>query len=141
MSDRFWAKVDIGSRDECWEWGAYRNANGYGQIQVDKKTLKAHRYCFFLYHGFYPPVVMHVCDNPPCVNPWHLLAGTQVLNVADRGAKGRTFNGNREKTHCPKGHEYNEINTYMTIKGTRSCRLCQRARCVAYYYRKKNQWQ
>jgi hypothetical protein len=34
---------------------------------------------------------------------------------------------NRNKTHCPKGHAYDEENTYYTKKGTRACRACRRA--------------
>lgn len=34
-------------------------------------------------------VVMHTCDNPRCINPDHLRAGTQKENMADRFRKGR----------------------------------------------------
>jgi hypothetical protein len=33
---------------------------------------------------------------------------------------------NRAKTHCPQGHPYNEINTYVDSNGGRSCRTCRR---------------
>jgi hypothetical protein len=32
------------------------------------------------------------------------------------------------KTHCPKGHSYDEINTYVNPKGSRVCRACKRLR-------------
>lgn len=35
-------------------------------------------------------VVRHTCDNPRCVNPEHLIIGTQLDNIADRCKRGRT---------------------------------------------------
>lgn len=36
---------------------------------------------------------MHQCDNPKCVNPDHLEAGTQSQNIKDAFARGRKVNG------------------------------------------------
>lgn len=35
------------------------------------------------------------------------------------------------KTHCPKGHPYDETNTYIDPAGTRQCRACRRERARA----------
>jgi 5-methylcytosine-specific restriction endonuclease McrA len=37
----------------------------------------------------------------------------------------------REIRYCPKGHEYNEENTYVSKAGERSCKVCARARYEA----------
>jgi hypothetical protein len=36
-------------------------------------------------------------------------------------------------THCPKGHAYDEANTYINAKGKRFCRACNRIRVAAVY--------
>jgi hypothetical protein len=53
----------------------------------------AHRYVYELFHGAPPadkPQVLHTCDNPCCVNPDHLYAGTDADNVRDRVERGRS---------------------------------------------------
>jgi hypothetical protein len=121
---RFWSKVDTGLPEECWVWNCSRNNYGYGHFYLEGKLTGAHRYSFFLSNGYYPPVVMHSCDNRPCVNPAHLLAGTIALNNKDMMKKGRYVSGHAQKTHCVRGHEFNEANTYL-YKSRRQCRSCK----------------
>jgi len=53
--------------------------------------------------GFY---VLHKCDNPNCVNPSHLVLGTQKENIGDMVAKGRGnwARGNSHGTHTRPGN-------------------------------------
>lgn len=44
----------------------------------------------------------------------------------------------RAKTHCPQGHPYDEINTYVTKAGRRMCRECSRARRRAWGAKQRN---
>src|ERR1035437_8211916 len=72
--------------DECWLWqGSIEQKNGYGRYKHKKKYHKAHRLVYEIYNGPIPEgnVVRHTCDNPPCVNPKHLLAGTVQDNTDD----------------------------------------------------------
>lgn len=53
--------------------------------------LLAHRVSYELHHGPIPQgaLILHSCDNPGCVNPAHLRAGTQSENILEAFAKGR----------------------------------------------------
>jgi len=84
---RFQSKVN--KTDSCWLWTGYKSEAGYGYFRADKQRL-AHRVAWFYEHKSYPTgVLRHTCDNPPCVNPAHLLDGTQQDNMDDMKAKGR----------------------------------------------------
>lgn len=92
IENRFWPKVDVCGRDECWPWLASRHRQGYGQIgDSNGGLLRAHRVAWSLANGPAPEgmSVLHKCDNPPCCNPAHLFLGTQLDNVRDAIAKGR----------------------------------------------------
>ena len=97
LEDRFWEKVDVRGRNECWLWTASLQ-NGYGQIGIkgQRSPGKAHRVSWELHHGVIPEglEVLHTCDNPRCVNPRHLFLGSQTDNLEDMTGKGRRRQGN-----------------------------------------------
>lgn len=87
--DRFWAKVDRSG--DCWMWTAGRDRNGYGVFRHEARQWRAPRVAWTFTYGDIPAglVVMHSCDNPPCVNPAHLSLGTSGDNARDAARKGR----------------------------------------------------
>lgn len=98
---RFWEKVrkptGFAVLRGCWLWTGYQDKRrgrdcGYGQIQGgDKKLKKAHIVSWELHYGPVPKgkLVLHKCDNPPCVRPDHLFLGNHQNNSDDMVAKGR----------------------------------------------------
>lgn len=99
---RFWTKVDKRGPDDCWTWhGAYAGQGKYGvmcvtRIRGHKRLEYGHRLSFEIHYGPVPDGldVMHSCDNPPCVNPAHLSAGTRLANIRDCIRKGRASHHN-----------------------------------------------
>lgn len=76
---------------KCWEWSGAAYKGGYGRLSVYDKVRPAHRLAFTVFNGPIPDGlhVLHSCDNPKCINPAHLFAGTHQDNMADKCAKGR----------------------------------------------------
>lgn len=74
---------------DCIEWSKSRDRDGYGNTWRDGKQYRAHRLVFLDCNGYLPEVVTHTCDNPPCVNPAHLEAGTWQSNMDDKFRRGR----------------------------------------------------
>lgn len=86
-------------RSECIDHKRVGDKDGYASTQMHPfkgsiEKVKLHRLIYCLYNNVYignidGKVIIHTCDNPRCINPFHLALGTTKDNVNDRVSKGR----------------------------------------------------
>lgn len=122
---RFWSKVAPPNRNGCRLFQGALD-DGYGRFWINGKLGLAHRVAWELTYGPISPGLHldHLCRNRSCVNPEHLEPVSHAENVL-RG-EGITA-VNARKTHCKRGHELTEENTYRRRdRNTRACIKCQR---------------
>ena len=81
----------------CHELKRYLNNKGYGIFDFNRNAKDGrqgyliHRVSYEFFKGRIPTgaSVMHLCDNPKCINPNHLVAGSHADNMADMARKKR----------------------------------------------------
>lgn len=106
---RFWNKVALlANTDKCWEWLGSKKRGGYGRFSFTPSKGKpvavvSTRTAYLIYHKIDPigKLLRHSCDNPGCVNPAHLIAGTCKENTMDMINRGR--------------HRYQKENNFTSI--------------------------
>lgn len=97
LDDHFTLLFNASSIDEhgCRIWIGSKTTERYGRLVKKGKRYLASRLAYERFKGPLPEGLeaCHSCDNPLCVEPDHLFAGTTKDNALDRQAKGR---GNHE---------------------------------------------
>lgn len=109
----------------CWLWMRACFVTGYGRIVIARKLLLAHRVAYQLLRGPIPAGLQidHLCRQRSCVNPAHMEAVTQRVNILrGTGMSAR----HAAQTHCVRGHEFSPDNLYRitTRPNARVCRRC-----------------
>lgn len=132
--------------DDCIVWTGQRGATGYGKVTFPRDNGRrahtgAHRAAWLIHRGPIsdPSAVLdHLCRNRDCINVEHLELVSAVENVrrgaipnANRDRFGY-LNGHARKTHCKRGHVFDEANTlrytFPSGRTARICRSCRRLR-------------
>lgn len=107
----------------CWVWLGKHRPNGYGRASFSGLQTYAHRFSYMAFIGTIPEglVIDHLCKVRGCVNPDHLEAVTQKLNLL----RSENFSGYKmRQTHCGHGHLLEGSNIVLR-KGRRNCLPCE----------------
>lgn len=126
----------VNQSGDCWLWTGATRKDGYGLVNNNGTMVYAHRAVYELLRGPIGPGlhIDHLCRTRNCVNPSHLDPVEPATNVA----RGKSGGNNAAKTHCPRGHAYDETNTF-TSGGSRKCKACNNNWTRAWALRKKEQ--
>lgn len=109
----------------CWIWTGALTPQGYGTFfkNMAARTVMAHRFAYEEARGAIPAGrhIDHLCRNRCCVNPDHLEAVTNKVNVL-RGHGSPAENA--RKFECKRGHPFTHESTRINKDGSRQCRRC-----------------
>lgn len=153
---RFWSKVRVASNG-CWHWTGAVDSDGYSKFRVHPGfygKMRAHRVARLALSGPVPDDLCldHTCHNLDlscpggntcshrrCVNPSHLEPVTSAENLQrgrPRGRKPLPPSTSPEDTpRCGQGHPQWGSNLYVSPKGKRKCRPCERRTAFERYQR------
>lgn len=134
---RFEARFVPEPNSGCWLWFGALSDTGYGSFNVGAGQYQgAHKFSYERVHGKVPAGIDldHLCRVRCCVNPEHLEPVTPTVNIL-RGESPMAMNA--RKTHCVRGHAFDERNTYLAKTGWRGCRRCHADSQLRRFHRSK----
>lgn len=116
-----------------------RGADGYPRVTLSAQGTKSgpllvHRLVMRAFVGPCPEgqEVRHLDGDSSNCSLENLTYGTHSENERDAVRHGTHYWA--AKTHCPKGHAYDEGNTYILKDGRRACRRCWRVSQKQIHY-------
>lgn len=121
---RLFDRITFDEDTGCWLWNGPVGTHGYAEIYANGKEYLAHR---FMYEQNIGPIpkghhVHHTCETRRCVNPLHLrlLTPREHMLASPQNQAHQLM----LQTHCKRGHEFTQQNTYISKRGHRKCRAC-----------------
>lgn len=138
LARRVWSR-SLRPPDGCWTWrgtdaAISEGTRRYGRIRVDGVMRQVTQLVWELTHGRAFPdglYACHTCDNPVCVRPTHIYAGSPTENRLDAQRRARWVGLNATKSACRNGHPYDATNTHVGTRGDgrkwRQCIQCNNA--------------
>ena len=143
--DRFEEKYIPEPNSGCWLWLGAMSNTGRSCFTADKRTITGHRFAYLQFRGEIPlgMELDHLCNQPSCVNPYHLEPVVHGENVR----RGWKFRGNgdlrRGQVLCVHGHDLSGNNVYnwrslKTGHSSRKCKTCDRVRASEYSWGKRH---
>lgn len=136
--DYFAQRTKLNPETGCHEWILHRTL-GYGTGKVGGKAVRAHRLAYEQAYGPIPDglVIDHLCRNKACCNPAHL----EAVTIRENTLRGHGPSAQQAlRSHCSKGHPFDEVNTARRANGARRCRACQAAHARNYNDRMRGHW-
>ena len=111
----------------CWLWTGCLTGPGYARyLGAEHRGMLVHRVIYEIFKGKIKGDLDHLCNVRHCCNPDHLEDVTTAENLRRQVVRGT--HKNSKKTHCHKGHKFDNDNTYRYPDGRRKCRACRRDR-------------
>lgn len=133
IMERLNKRIDRSSANNCHIWKGAKNGYGYGVLKIYEKNnskncklFMAHRLIYEFTKGSINGLyILHSCDNPSCVNPDHLRAGTHADNMRDKAIRKRQPYGEQVKISKLTGEQVQEIRNLRNSKHLNFCHLAE----------------
>ncbi len=113
----------------CHLFRGHKSKDGYCNVRFEGVMMRTHRYVWEKMNGKIPEKleIDHMCRVRSCCNIRHLRLVTRRINNIENSNGPSAICA--AKTHCVRGHAFDEVNTIRTKDGHRRCRACLKKGC------------
>src|SRR5699024_6409082 len=135
----FLARTEPLCWSDCIVWTGALDSDGYGQLRINGRMVKAHRWAYEREHGPIPGgmVIDHMCFERSCANVDHLRLATRQQNVQSRSGampgrkhdlpRGVTREGRGYSARVTVGGVRHHLGTFETVEEASAAAETKRA--------------